>query len=184
MEKREDNGMQGHGRPVGEKGRGHQVEQHPGRCCSPPLPETHSRIHSKTPTGIPMGREAGPAPPGRRFSVKPQRFGNSAGIQAGLVASCTRHPPGAWPAGRGSRGGRRGAPGAAAGNRASPGKWPIPAAAGARPRTGSWQRRTWDGMERGHRAAPSPATPRWLRSPFYFFFLAFFAPKRSCRWLN
>lgn len=53
MEKREDNGMQGHGRTVGEKGRGHQVEQHPGRCCSPLSPKPTPESTAKLPPAFP-----------------------------------------------------------------------------------------------------------------------------------
>lgn len=140
--------------------------------------KTRSGIHSETPTDIPMGMGAGPAPPGQRFVVKTQHFGNL-GSTPGSEPSRTpaaspfpaedggsrRHPPAASPAGRGSRGGRRGAPGAAGGSRASPGKWPTPAAAGARPQRGSWQRRTWEGTERGDRAVGTAGTGTSKPSP-------------------
>lgn len=49
---------------------------HPWRMLQPSLPKIRSRIHSKTPTDIPMGMGAGPTPPGQRFMVKTQHLGN------------------------------------------------------------------------------------------------------------
>lgn len=59
---------------------------HPQKTLQPPPPQNPL---SKTPPNIPTGTGADPAPPGQRFRVKPQHFGNST-TSPGSALSRTR----------------------------------------------------------------------------------------------
>lgn len=150
-------GAEGQKRGGAEPGRAEAGGALTQRCA----PAATARAARGAAAGTAGSRRAPPASPGTAASPGISAKQSAAGrtrTAAGLSRPLPPSHPSLTPAGRrgdrGSRAGRCARPAAPRGTCATPGRWPTPGRPAARPRTGSWRRRT---CGRGGEGADAPA---------------------------